>query len=397
MGRWTYEDFEEVSWVDRRRRAVERHAWVSQSRETDRMKLGLSLGYSGARLRIPIERIQLAERLGYDSVWTAEAYGSDAITPLAWIAAQTERIRLGTGIMQLAGRSPAMAAMQAQTVDALAGGGRVIAGLGVSGPQIVEGWYGEPWGNPYWRLRDYIQIMRKVNHREEPVSHAGREYRLPYVGEGSTGLGKPLMSIMHTTRDLPIWMGSGSEATVKLTAELCDGWLPMHFVPGRMDHFRPWIEEGFRRAGGGKSWDDFEIQGRGAVVITDDVGSALAEAKPSIALYAGGMGHKTVNFHNQHMRLRGYPEVADRVQELYLAGRKQEAIDAIPDEYVDEAGLYGSIKRIEQRWPAWADSGLTGFTVVTNQEEAIQLMADLTGLTSAPGRPKLGGSRPELP
>ena len=342
------------------------------------MKLGLSIGYSGARLRIPIEHIKLAENLGYDSVWTAEAYGSDAITPLAWIAAQTDRIRLGTGIMQIAGRTPAMAAMQAQTVDALAGGGRVIAGLGVSGPQIVEGWYGEPWGKPYWRLRDYIQIMRKVNLREDPVSHDGREYQLPFTGEGALGLGKPLMSIMHTNRDLPIWLGSGSEATVKLTAELCDGWLPMHFVPGRMEFYRPWVEEGFRRAGN-KTWKHLEIQGRGPVVLTDDVGAALAAAKPSIALYAGGMGHKDVNFHNEHMRQRGYPEVAERVQELYLAGRKQEAIDTIPDEYVDEAGLYGSIQRIERRWEAWADSGITGFTVVTDQEEAVQLMADIAG------------------
>ena len=347
--------------------------------KTHEMKLGLSIGYSGSRLRIPIDAIKLAERLGYDSVWTAEAYGSDAITPLAWIAAQTERIRLGTGIMQLAGRAPAMAAMQAQTVDALAGGGRVIAGLGVSGPQIVEGWYGEPWGKPYWRLRDYIQIMRKINRREEPVSHDGREYQLPYAGEGAMGLGKPLMSILHTNPDLPIWLGSGSEATVKLTAELCDGWIPMHFVPGRMEHFRPWIEEGFRRAGNGKSWQDLEIMGRGPVVITDDIKSALDAVKPGIALYAGGMGHRDINFHNEHMRQRGYPDVAERVQELYLAGRKQEAIDAIPDEYVDEAGLYGSIQRIEKRWEAWADSGITGFTVNSNTEEAIQLMADIVG------------------
>ena len=343
------------------------------------MKLGLGIGYSGSKLRVPIDRIKLAEHLGYDSVWTAEAYGSDAITPLAWIAAQTERIRLGTGIMQLAGRAPAMCAMQAQTVDALAGGGRVIAGLGVSGPQIVEGWYGEPWGKPYWRLRDYVQIMRKVNRREDPVTHDGREYQLPFTGEGALGIGKPLMSIMHTNRELPIWMGSGREATVKLTAELCDGWLPMHFVPGRMDHYRPWVEEGFRRAGNGKSWDDFEIQAGGRVIITDDVKAALDESKPGIALYVGGMGHKDLNFHNEHMVQRGYPDVAEKVQELYLAGRKQEAIAAIPDEYVDDAGLYGSVERIEKRWEAWADSGITGFTVNTHQEEAVELMADIAG------------------
>ena len=346
------------------------------------MKLGLGIGYSGSKLRVPIDRIKLAEHLGYDSVWTAEAYGSDAITPLAWIAAQTERIRLGTGIMQLAGRAPAMCAMQAQTVDALAGGGRVIAGLGVSGPQIVEGWYGEPWGKPYWRLRDYIQIMRKVNLREDPVTHDGREYQLPFTGEGALGIGKPLMSIMHTNRELPIWMGSGREATVKLTAELCDGWLPMHFVPGRMEHYRPWVEEGFRRAGNGKSWKDFEIQAGGRVIITDDVKAALAESKPGIALYVGGMGHKDLNFHNEHMVQRGYPDVAEKVQELYLAGRKQEAIAAIPDEYVDDAGLYGSVERIEKRWEAWADSGITGFTVNTHQEEAVELMADIAGTRS---------------
>lgn len=286
------------------------------------MKLGLSIGYSGARLRVPIERVKLAEELGYDSVWTAEAYGSDAITVLAWVAASTTRIRLGTGIMQLAGRAPAMAAMQAQTVDALAGGNRVIAGLGVSGPQIVEGWYGQPWGRPYWRLRDYIQIMRKVNRREEPVRHEGREISLPYTGEGSVGLGKPLMSILHTNPDLPIWLGSGSESTVKLTVELCDGWLPLSFVPGRMSMFRPWIEEGFRRAGRGKSWDNFEIQGGGRVVITDDIPAALRESKPQIALYVGGMGHPTMNFHNAQMRQRGLSG-SSRAHPGALFGRPQ--------------------------------------------------------------------------
>jgi F420-dependent oxidoreductase-like protein len=339
------------------------------------MKLGLSIGYSGARLDIPIALIQQAERLGYDSVWTAEAYGSDAITPLAWIAAQTERIRLGTGIMQLAGRPPAMCAMQAATVDALAGGGRVIAGLGVSGPQIVEGWYGEPWGKPYWRLRDYVQIMRKVLRREEPVVHEGREISLPYDGPGAMGVGKPLKSILHMNPDLPIWLGSGRQGTITLTAELCDGWLPMHFVPGRMDEFRPWVEEGLRR--GGRTWADLEIFGRAPVQITDDISAALARAKPQIALYAGGMGHRDLNFHNEHMVARGYADVAARVQELFLAGRKEEAAAAIPDEYVDEAGLYGPPERIEQRYAAWADSGITGLIIDTRRPEAVELMAKI--------------------
>ena len=353
------------------------------------MKLGINIGYSGAEVRLPLELVQEVERLGYDSVWTAEAYGSDAITPLAYIAARTERIRLGTGIMQLAGRTPTMCAMQAQTVDALAGGGRVIAGLGVSGPQIVEGWYGQPWGKPYWRLRDYVQIMRKVFERAEPVEHQGREISLPYTGEGALGLGKPLRSILHTNPALPIWLGSGSEATVKLTAELCDGWLPMHFVPGRMAHYRPWVEEGFRRAGNAKGWSNFEIQARAAVTLTDDdddaVQVALRQQKPGIALYVGGMGHASLNFHNQHMTQRGYGEAAARIQELFLAGRHDEAAAAVPDDYVDEGALIGPPTRIRTRYQSWAESGISGLTVATHQPAAIELMAELAQATPAAG------------
>jgi F420-dependent oxidoreductase-like protein len=335
-------------------------------------------------LELPIELVQLAERLGYEAVWTAEAYGSDAITPLAWIAAQTERIGLGTAIAQLAGRSPAMCAMQAQTVDALAGGGRMILGIGVSGPQIVEGWYGEPWGRPYWRLRDYIQIVRKVFERGEPVTHDGREISLPYRGEGAIGLGKPLRSILHTNAHLPLWLGAGSEGTIRLCAELCDGWLPLHFVPGRMAEFRPWLEEGFRRAGGGKSLQAFEIQPSVSVQVTDDVAGALDAMKRTVALYAGGMGHETMNFHNQAMAQRGYPDVAARVQELFMAGRQDEAAKAIPDDYVDESSLVGSPDRIRKRYQQWADSGITGLRVGTRDPVAVEVMADIA---LAPERP----------
>jgi F420-dependent oxidoreductase-like protein len=343
------------------------------------VKLALAIGYSGADLHVPIELVQHAERLGFDSVWTAEAYGSDAITPLAWIAAQTERIRLGTGIMQLAGRTPAMCAMQCMTVDALAGGGRMIAGLGVSGPQIVEGWYGQPWGKPYWRLRDYIEIMRKIFERREPVAHEGREISLPYTGPGATGLGKPLRSIIHGDPALPIWMGSGKEATVRLTAELCDGWLPMHFVPGRMAEFRPWLEEGFARAraaGRDKGWHNFEIQAQVGVRVTDDVAGALAAQKPGIALYVGGMGAREVNFHNEHMRRMGYADAAERIQELFLAGRKEEAIAAVPDDYVDARCLVGPPDRIRTRYAAWADSGITSLGLTTRQPQALEVLAD---------------------
>src|SRR5436189_366695 len=249
------------------------------------MKLGLNLGYSGAALNIPVEQVQRAEALGYDSVWTAEAYGSDAVTPLAFLAGKTSRIKLGTAIMQLAARTPANAAMSAATVDALAGGGRFICGIGVSGPQIVEGWYGQPWGKPYWRIKDYVTIMRKVLRREGPVAHEGREISLPYTGPGAMGVGKPLQSILHMNPRLPIWLGTGTESNVKLTAEVADGWLPLGFVPRLMPMPRPWLEEGFLRAGGGKGFSDFEIQARAEVIITDDVKGALAKQKPRVALY----------------------------------------------------------------------------------------------------------------
>ena len=341
------------------------------------MKLGLYLGYSGATMSLPTEKILLAERLGYDSVWTAEAYGSDAITPLAYLAAITRRIRLGTGIMQLAARTPAAAAMAIATLDALAGGDRAIAGLGVSGPQIVEGWYGQPWGRPYWRLRDYVAIMRKVLVRKEPVEHDGSEIQLPFKGAGTLGIGKPLMSILHTNPRIPIWLGTGTESNVKLTAEVADGWLPLGFVPSTMKIVRPWLDEGFRRAGNGKSLKDFEIQARAQVIITDDVRGALKQLKPRIALYVGGMGHRDKNFHNDMMVRRGYGDAAARIQQLYLAGRKEEATAAVPDEFCDEGALVGPVGRIRERYRAWADSGITGLTIVADTDEALTLMADL--------------------
>jgi F420-dependent oxidoreductase-like protein len=342
------------------------------------MKLGLMIGYSGARLRLPVERVQLAERLGFDSVWTAEAYGSDALTPLAYLAARTERIRLGTAVIQLAARTPAAAAMAFGTLDALAGEGRAICGIGVSGPQIVEGWYGQPWGKPNARIRDYVAIMRKVLAREAPVTHQGREISLPYTGPGALGIGKPLRSILHANPKLPIWLGTGTEANVKLTAEIADGWLPLGFVPGTAKTFRPWLEEGFRRAGKGKSYANFEIQPMTTLLLTDDVKGALARMKPNVALYVGGMGHQSKNFHNDVMVRRGYAEAAKRIQELYLAKRYDEAIAAVPDEYVDEGALVGPADRISKRFREWQDSGATGLTVTaSDQPEALELLAKL--------------------
>ncbi len=348
------------------------------------MKLGLSIGYSKAQLDLPVKLVQRAEELGYDSVWSAEAYGSDAVTPLAYLAAVTKRIRLGTGIMQLAARTPANAAMCAATVDALAGGGRFIAGLGVSGPQIVEGWYGQPWGKPYYRLKDYVSIMRKIFRREAPVTHEGKEISLPYTGEGALGVGKPLKSILHMNPDIPIWLATGNESTVKLTAEIADGWLPMGFMPGAMEEYGPWLEEGFRRAtertGKRKTREDFFIQASVHVVVDEDVKAALARLKPEVALYVGGMGHRDKNFHKDIMVRRGFGEAANRVQELYLAGRKEEATAAVPDEWVDMKSLVGPPARIRERYRAWEDCGADSLTVRSRQPEAIEVMAEAARL-----------------
>ena len=343
------------------------------------MKLGLAIGYSRAQLEVPVKLVQRAEELGYDSVWTAEAYGSDAVTPLAFLAAHTKKIKLGTGIMQLAARTPANAAMSAATVDAMAGGGRFIAGLGVSGPQIVEGWYGQPWGRPYYRMKDYVAIMRKIFAREAPVTHDGKEYQLPYHGPGTVGLGKPLKSILHMN-DIPIYLATGNESTVKLTAEIADGWLPMGFVPGAMEEYRPWLEEGFRRAGNGKGFKDFNIACNVHVEVGDDVKGALAKLKPEVALYVGGMGHKTKNFHNDQLVRRGFGDAAKRIQELYLGGAKDEAIAAVPDEWVDLKSLVGPPARIKQRYRAWEDSGADTINVRSRQPEAIEVMAQAVRL-----------------
>ncbi|MEN9808189.1 MAG: hypothetical protein RL756_2709 [Pseudomonadota bacterium] len=344
------------------------------------MKLGLMLGYSGAEMRLPIERVQLAERLGYDSVWTAEAYGSDAITPLAYIAAHTERIRLGTAVIQLAGRTPANAAMSMATVDKLAGGNRVICGIGVSGPQIVEGWYGQPWGRPYYRMRDYVQIMKKIFAREEPVSHEGEEISLPYTGPGAMGVGKPLKSILHMNPDIPIWLGTGMESTVRLTAEIADGWLPLGYVPESAPLYERWIGEGLARSG--RRRDQFEIQAMSQVEVTDDVQSALDRLKPGIALYVGGMGHRNKNFHKEMMVRRGFGQAAERIQELYLAKRKDEAIAAVPDEFVDQGALVGPEERIRKRFRAWEDSGASGLTI-SGDERSIRFMAECARLNFA--------------
>ncbi len=341
------------------------------------MKLAINIGYSGAQMRLPLELVLNVERMGYDSVWTAEAYGSDAVTPLAYLAAKTTRIKLGTGIMQIPGRTPAMCAMTMSTLDALSGG-RALVGLGLSGPQVVEGWHGVPYGKPAARTREYVEILRKIWARDEPVAYDGTEYQLPYKGPGATGLGKPLKSILHG-RQLPVYLATMGPVNIRNTAELADGWLPIWFSPKQMHLFQPALDEGFKRAGNGKSMKDFDIAAGCTVAVGDDVKALLAAMKPNLALYMGGMGAKDKNFHNEMAVKYGYVEAAARIQELYLAGRKQEATDAVPDELCDEMSLVGPEARIRERFRAWEDAGVSTMLVQATQPQALELMAEITG------------------
>jgi len=341
------------------------------------MKLGISVGYSGAQMDLPVKRILRAEALGFDSVWSAETYGTDAITPLAFIAALTKTIRLGTGIAQLAARTPANLAMCAQTIDAMAGGDRMIIGLGVSGPQIVEGWYGQPWGKPNTRLRDYVAIMKKIWKRDGPVTHDGKEISLPYTGPGSSGLGKPLKSILHGNPDSPVYLGASSPNNIRMSAEIADGWMGMHLSPDSIREYLPLIEQGLAKRNDGKRLQDFTIRASLAVHLNNDVRTALDALKPSVALYAGGMGAKDKNFHKDAMVNRGFGEAAVRIQELYLAGHKDEAAAAVPDEYVDDEALVGPPERIKQRWKPWLDSGVTAMCFMQPDDEVLEILGRL--------------------
>ena len=345
------------------------------------MKLALGLDlYRGASVEVPVDTIRAVEALGYHSVWTAEAYGCDALTPLAYIAAHTSRIKLGTAVVQLAARPATTLAMTAMTIDAMAGGGRMIIGVGLSGPQIVEGWYGQPWGKPNARLRDYLTIVRQVLAREAPVAHDGPEIQLPYHGPGSIGQGKPLKSILHPHPGIELWMASGGPANTTLAAELCDGWLPMGFGPSGMEIYGDALDKGFARRTDGRTREQFEIFTGCSVHITDDVKAVFDSMRPLTGMYVGGMGSSTHNFHREAMARRGFPEAAQRIHELWMAGKKQEAIDAVPDEYLEQGALVGSPQRIRERWEAeFAVRGATGVIVRASQPEAFVLLADLAG------------------
>jgi F420-dependent oxidoreductase-like protein len=323
------------------------------------LELGLVLGYSGRDFSIDIELIREAEELGYRSVWTSEAYGSDAVSPAAWILAQTKRLIVGTALMQMPARSPACAAMTALTLQALSGG-RFVLGIGPSGPQVVEGWHGVAYGKPLERLRDYVAIVRKIVAREEPVSHDGSHYRLPYDGPDATGLGKPLKSILHAQHPLPIFTGSVSPGGLRLAGEITDGLFPLFMMPERAHVYREPLVEGFRNGGYGDNREDFVIAPFVDVRIADDHAAALLAVKQSLALYVGGMGAKGRNFYTSYAERLGFADAAAKIQELFLSGDKRGAVMAVPDEFADGVALVGPKGHIRERLQAWKSAAAEG-------------------------------------
>ena len=341
------------------------------------MKLGLNIGYASRKLTLPLELIAEAERLGFDSVWTSEAYGSDAVTTSTWILAHTKKIRVGTAILQMPARAPTMTAMTAMSLDHLSGG-RFIVGLGPSGPQVVEGWYGASYAKPLSRLREYIEIMRLVAKREGPVRYDGHHYHLPYNGPDSTGLGKPLKCILHPERPLTIYTASLQPKAVALSAELADGFFPIWIDPEKPDVFESPIQEGLARAG--KQRSQFDMAPFIGVVLGDDLQACRDLIKPGLALYIGGMGARGKNFYNEYAIRTGWADAARKIQDLYLDGKKAEAAAQVPDALVDAVALVGPRARIKDRLQAWIAAGKSGKvgTMVcgTGQPEALRLLAE---------------------
>ena len=339
------------------------------------MRLGLNFGYWGAG---PDDNVALAleaDRLGYHSIWTAEAWGSDAVTPLTWLAAKTRRVNVGTAIMQMPARTPANTAMTAATLDLLTGG-RVLLGLGVSGPQVIEGWHGVPYGKPLVRTREYVEIVRTILRREKPLEFHGECYDIPV--RCGTGLGKPLKLILHPLRpNIPIYLAAIGPKNVALAAEIADGWLPVFFSPQRISIFRASLDEGFARAGKGKDISKLDIAPTVQVQIGADVHACRNAVKPNLSLYIGGMGARSKNFYYNLACRYGYEEAASAIQDLYLQGRKSEAAAAVPDALVDEVALCGPRERIADRLQAWRACGITTLICGTSSLETVRTMAEL--------------------
>jgi F420-dependent oxidoreductase-like protein len=331
------------------------------------LKLGLNIGY-WSREPPPgaVESVQEAERLGFDSIWTAEAYGSDALIPLAWWGASTGRIKLGSAIVQISARTPAATAMAAMTLDHLSGG-RLILGLGVSGPQVVEGWYGQPFAKPLARMREYIGILRRIWARQGPVTNEGPHYPLPLragVGPGAaaetTGLAKPLKSSIHPLReDIPVYLAAEGPKNIAMAAELCDGWLALFYSPRHDDMYSDALAEGFRRPDARRTADNFEVAATVPLIVTDDADSALDALRPMYALYFGGMGAKSVNFHANVPIRMGYEAEVRQIQDLYLEGKKEEAAAALPRRLIEELTLIGPAEKIRHDLEVWRESSVT--------------------------------------
>ena len=345
------------------------------------MKLGLQLGYWGAQPPSgTAELVAAAEAAGFDAIFTAEAWGSDAFTPLAWWGRETSRVRLGTSIVQMSGRSPTSIAMHALTLDHLSGG-RVVLGMGVSGPQVVEGWYGQPFSKPLARTREVVDIIRQVLARKGKVTNDGPHYPLPFNGENSVGLGKPLKSIVHPLRaDIPIWLGAEGPKNVAQTAEIADGWIPIFYTPKSAGMYQPWLDEGFAREGARRTRDDFEIAATCHVQIVADAAEkqqVIDGMKPIVSLYMGGMGAKEQNFHKQVFERMGYAELSDQVQNLYLEGKKDEATALIPDELVDDMHMIGTAAEVRDRAAQWEETGVTTLLLSCRSVEELNTIAEV--------------------
>jgi F420-dependent oxidoreductase-like protein len=318
------------------------------------MRLGLLMRYAGLAGGPPMELILEAERLGYHSVWCGEAYGNDAVSPIAWVLARTSKINAGTGIMQMSARTPACAAATAATLQALSGN-RFLLGIGPSGPQVIEGWHGQAYGKPLQRTREYIEIVRKVFAREAPLEHKGEHYQIPYAGPDATGLGKPLKSTMHPDPSLKIYTASFSPAGLRTAGELADGVQPIYMSPERTGLVVEHVEEGIAAAGKGKTLADIDIAPFVRVAMGKDLQACRDALKPEMALYIGGMGARTKNFYNDYVKRLGYEDAAVKIQDAYLGGRKGEAAAAVPDKLIDETGLVGPPERITERLQAWKE------------------------------------------
>lgn len=341
------------------------------------MRLGLMIGYSGAKIELPMALILEAERLGFFAVWTAEAWGSDAVTPLAWIGAQTTKIHLGTAIMQIPARTPANTAMTAMTLDQLSGG-RFLLGLGVSGPQVVEGWHGQAYGKPLEKTREYVSILRTIFQRQHPLVHSGRYYQIPYEGNDKTGLGKPLKTILQRSPAIPIYLAAIGPKNVELAAEIADGWLPMFFSPRHYrDTFSAAVQAGFAKAGDSKSCSIFDLAPSVSVMVGADVEACRNSVKPLLALYIGGMGARGKNFYYDLSCRYGYEDAATKIQDFYLAGDKIAAVAAVPDALVDDVALCGPKERIRERLDMWKSSPVTTLNMIAFDLLSLRTMAEL--------------------